>query len=218
MSIFSSIIFVSVKKFIDDNINSIIRLVFILLVCCMLAGISLLLGDYGDSFKFRLPLGIDIAFSGALFMFVGHGLSRLEISSNLANIILMIGLFIFGFLLYRFNLPISKEINLPHVEMAIGAYGNYYLFILNSTLISFAVILFSKQISFKVLEFLGRNSLTNLIVSSLLITVSKYIITSVLPSLNSLLFSSIVTFLTILISIPFIIGLNYFVPNVVGQK
>lgn len=140
-------IFFIIKKYKENYIDKII------LVIALIGGI------YPKLIKFRLPFGLDIAFAGILFYYIGY---KLKISKDkfekvikyrflflLSNIILMI---------INYNLLKDTIFN-GRVDMLYMNYGIFILFYISaiSGILFFYCIY--KNIKSKILVFIGKNSL-----------------------------------------------------------
>lgn len=200
--------------------------------------------------KYGYPLNFDMALVGAVFMFAGYCFRRMidsfkgsdalmdRISNDLVYtcaystkkqillIVTVVVLFVVtGFTAYM-NLPESLNPACAHVEMSVGAFGNWGLFFANALLMSMALIGLSMLVDKwvnkkKLLLFIGQNSLTILCVhGTILLAASK-----VLPKVGltgvddiSLMIQGIVSYVIVIAaSIPVILLIKRFVPNLVGK-
>jgi len=167
---------------------------------------------------------------GAVFMVAGYYFKQVIDWLNSKKLWLLIATVVVLFAITGYtafiNLPESLNPACPHVEMSVGAFGNWGLFFMNALLMSFALVglsvLFDKWVSKKKLSlFIGQNSLTILCVhGTILLAASK-----VLPKMGltgaddmSLLVQGIVAYVIVIaVSIPVILLIKRFVPNLVGK-
>ena len=192
--------------------------------CDMLKEMQPMIAKYGCPFNF------DMALVGAVFMVAGHYFRQMIdwLNAQKQWLLLAIVAVLFvvtGFTAYM-NLPESLNPACDHVEMSVGALGNWGLFFVNALLMSFALIglsvLIDKWISKKkLLLFIGQNSLTILCIhGTILLAASK-----VLPKFGlvgtddmSLVVQGIVSYVIVIIaSIPVIMLIKRFAPNLVGK-
>ena len=192
--------------------------------CDYLKGVQPMIAKYG------YPLNFDMALVGAVFMVAGYYFKQVIDWLNSKKLWLLIATVVVLFAITGYtafiNLPESLNPACPHVEMSVGAFGNWGLFFMNALLMSFALVglsvLFDKWVSKKKLSlFIGQNSLTILCVhGTILLTASK-----VLPKMGltgaddmSLLVQGIVAYVIVIaVSIPVILLIKRFVPNLVGK-
>lgn len=224
------LIFSSVMSFADNclknrilKIGGVIALLVVAKMCEYGKGLYPAIAEYGYPFNF------DMALVGAVFMAVGYCFRKI-IDRCGNNVLLLSGMVIVllavtGITAF-INLPQSLNPACPHVEMSVGALGNWPLFFLNASLMSFALIglslLIDKYVKGKKLMlFIGQNSLTLLCVhGTLLMAVAK-----VLPKLGltgagdgALLLAGAVSYIMVIaVSIPIIMAIKRFVPNLVGK-
>ncbi len=192
--------------------------------CEMLKGGQPMIAKYG------YPLNFDMALVGAVFMVAGYYFRQMIDWINTQRqwllIVTVVALFaVTGFTAFM-NLPESLNPACAHVEMSVGAFGNWGLFFANALLMSMALIglsvLVDKWVIRKnLLLFIGRNSLTILCVhGTILLAASK-----VLPKMGlvgvddmSLMLQGIVSYVIVIaVSIPAILLIKRFVPNLVGK-
>lgn len=193
-------------------------------LCDMLEGMYPMIAKYGYPFNF------DMALVGAVFMVAGHYFRQmidwLNAQKQWWMLAIVAVLFVAtGFTAYL-NLPESLNPACAHVEMSVGALGNWGLFFMNALFMSFALIgvsvLIDKWISKKkLLLFISQNSLTILCIHGTILLVAS----NVLPKLGlvgtddmSLVIQGIVSYVIVIIaSIPVIMLIKRFVPNLVGK-
>lgn len=192
--------------------------------CEMLKGGQPMIAKYG------YPLNFDMALVGAVFMVAGYYFRQMIDWINTQRqwmlIVTVVALFaVTGFTAFM-NLPESLNPACAHVEMSVGAYGNWGLFFANALLMSMALIGLSVLVDKwvirkKLLLFIGQNSLTILCVhGTILLAASK-----VLPKIGlvgvddmSLMLQGIVSYVIVIaVSIPAILLIKRFVPNLVGK-
>ena len=180
--------------------------------------------------KFGYPFNFDMALAGAVFMVAGYYFRQiidwLNTQKQWVLLAIVAVLFIItGFTAY-INLPESLNPACAHVEMSVGALGNWGLFFMNALLMSFALIGLSVAIDKwiskkKLLLFIGQNSLTILCIhGTILLAASK-----VLPKLGlvgtddvSLVLQGVVSYMIVIaVSIPAIMLIKRFAPNLVGK-
>lgn len=180
--------------------------------------------------KIGYPLNFDMALVGAVFMVAGYYFRQMIDWINTQRqwllIVTVVALFaVTGFTAFM-NLPESLNPACAHVEMSVGAFGNWGLFFANALLMSMALIglsvLVDKWVIRKnLLLFIGQNSLTILCVhGTILLAASK-----VLPKMGlvgvddmSLMLQGIVSYVIVIaVSIPAILLIKRFVPNLVGK-
>ncbi len=180
--------------------------------------------------KYGYPLNFDMAMVGTIFMVAGYYFKRiinwLNSQKHWGLIITTIAIFIITSFSAFTNLPQSLNPTSPHVEMSIGALGNWWLFFFNASTMSFATIGLSvltdnliKQK--KLLIFIGQNSLTILCIHGIiLLAVSKILPIIGLTGIDnfSLLLRGIISYLIVITaSIPIILLIKRFAPNLVGK-
>lgn len=202
-------------------------------VAVMLAGAKaceMLKGGQPMIAKYGYPLNFDMALVGAVFMVAGYYFRQMIDWINTQRqwllIVTVVALFaVTGFTAFM-NLPESLNPACAHVEMSVGAFGNWGLFFANALLMSMALIglsvLVDKWVIRKnLLLFIGQNSLTILCVhGTILLAASK-----VLPKMGlvgvddmSLMLQGIVSYVIVIaVSIPAILLIKRFVPNLVGK-
>lgn len=202
-------------------------------VAVMLAGAKaceMLKGGQPMIAKYGYPLNFDMALVGAVFMVAGYYFRQMIDWINTQRqwllIVTVVALFaVTGFTAFK-NLPESLNPACAHVEMSVGAFGNWGLFFANALLMSMALIglsvLVDKWVIRKnLLLFIGQNSLTILCVhGTILLAASK-----VLPKMGlvgvddmSLMLQGIVSYVIVIaVSIPAILLIKRFVPNLVGK-
>lgn len=202
-------------------------------VAVMLAGAKaceMLKGGLPMIAKYGYPLNFDMALVGAVFMVAGYYFRQMIDWINTQRqwllIVTVVALFaVTGFTAFM-NLPESLNPACAHVEMSVGAFGNWGLFFANALLMSMALIGLSVLVDKwvirkKLLLFIGQNSLTILCVhGTILLAASK-----VLPKIGlvgvddmSLMLQGIVSYVIVIaVSIPAILLIKRFVPNLVGK-
>ena len=180
--------------------------------------------------KYGYPLNFDMALVGAVFMVAGYYFKQIIEWFNSKKQWMLIATIVVLFAITSYtafvNLPESLNPVCPHVEMSVGAFGNWGLFFMNALLMSFALIglsvLFDKWVSKKkLLLFIGQNSLTILCVHGTILLVAS----KVLPKIGltgvgdgALILQGVVSYaIVIMVSIPVILLIKRFVPNLVGK-
>ena len=202
-------------------------------VAVMLAGAKaceMLKGGLPMIAKYGYPLNFDMALVGAVFMVAGYYFRQMIDWINTQRqwllIVTVVALFaVTGFTAFM-NLPESLNPACAHVEMSVGAFGNWGLFFANALMMSMALIglsvLVDKWIIRKnLLLFIGQNSLTILCVHGTILLVAS----KVLPKMGlvgvddmSLMLQGIVSYVIVIaVSIPAILLIKRFVPNLVGK-
>ncbi|MBQ7851316.1 MAG: acyltransferase family protein, partial [Muribaculaceae bacterium] len=202
-------------------------------VVVMLAGAKaceMLKGGQPMIAKYGYPLNFDMALVGAVFMVAGYYFRQMIDWINTQRqwllIVTVVALFaVTGFTAFM-NLPESLNPACAHVEMSVGAFGNWGLFFANALLMSMALIglsvLVDKWVIRKnLLLFIGQNSLTILCVHGTILLVAS----KVLPKMGlvgvddmSLMLQGIVSYVIVIaVSIPAILLIKRFVPNLVGK-
>ena len=192
--------------------------------CEMLKGGQPMIAKYG------YPLNFDMALVGAVFMVAGYYFRQMIDWINTQRqwllIVTVVALFVVtGFTAFM-NLPESLNPACAHVEMSVGAFGKWGLFFANALLMSMALIglsvLVDKWVIRKnLLLFIGQNSLTILCVHGTILLVAS----KVLPKMGlvgvddmSLMLQGIVSYVIVIaVSIPAILLIKRFVPNLVGK-
>ena len=131
-----------------------------------------------------IPFSANIALISIPFIFVGYWLSWSGIYTNIRNkpllikILVVFFLMIVPLLLYRFNLPPSVTEGFNHVELSIGACGNYLFFMVNAICGSMGIIGLATIADCTYLRKVGQSTLTclgthGIIISVVTITISK---------------------------------------------
>ena len=202
-------------------------------VAVMLAGAKaceMLKGGQPMIAKYGYPLNFDMALVGAVFMVAGYYFRQMIDWINTQRqwllIVTVVALFaVTGFTAFM-NLPESLNPACAHVEMSVGAFGNWGLFFANALLMSMALIglsvLVDKWVIRKnLLLFIGQNSLTILCVhGTILLAASKVLSKMGLVGVDdmSLMLQGIVSYVIVIaVSIPAILLIKRFMPNLVGK-
>ena len=193
-------------------------------VCEILKGAQPMLEKYG------YPLSFDMAMVGVVLMTAGYYIRPifdwLGVQRQWMLMLIAIVFFVITSYTVYLNLPESLNPSCAHVEMAMGSIGNYTLFFCNALLMSMALIglamLIDKWLKNKVLLlYIGRNTLSLLCVHVvLLLGVSKMFSLMGLEyeSAEMMILQGIVTYvIVIIVSIPVIMIIRRFIPNMVGQ-
>lgn len=204
-----------------------VGVVFLLMgavACDYMKGVQPMIAKYG------YPLNFDMALVGAVFMVAGYCFKQIIdwFKSKKQWLLIMTVIVMFAITSYTafINLPESLNPVCPHVEMSVGAFGNWGLFFMNAMLMSFALIGLSVLIDKcvnkkKLLLFIGQNSLTILCVHGTILLVAS----KVLPKIGLigvsdgvLMLQGVVAYMiVILVSIPLILLIKCFAPNLVGK-
>lgn len=215
----SAIVYFSVNKIVQ-RAN---RFKNLLLICCaVLCGIiNVLLKKF--HFNFGMIFGLDIAFTGTVFMIAGSYLRKISDIMLKYNKLLLLPisliLTVCGVLCAKINIPYDSWISI----MALGIYGKSYIFyIFSAGISSFAMTLFSIICEkIRLFSWLGKNSLiimaVHYIIFPLTVKLSLYLTAGVriaknitLPLLNSLF--------TVALCIPVILFINKFAPVLNGKN
>ena len=192
------------------------------IICCaVISGIiSVLLKKF--PLNFGLVFGIDIAFTGTVFMVTGSYLRKLsDIMIRHRKLLLMpiaLILAVCGAFFAKINVPNDSWVSI----MALGIYGKSYpLYILSAGISTFALTLFSIVCEkIRIFSWLGANSLVIMAVHYIIfpftVKLSLYLTSGggvakniTLPLINSLF--------TLVICIPIILFINNFVPALNGK-
>ncbi|KHD35761.1 acetyltransferase [Clostridium acetobutylicum] len=114
--------------------------------------IFLALGWSTSVFKVYLPLKLDIAFTGLVFYALGNFIKGVKINIKINTVPVL-------FIMFALTLVLSVTNN-SIVQMIVGRYGIYPMFIIVAITGSLSIIIFSNLIGeSKLLEWLGKNSL-----------------------------------------------------------
>lgn len=171
--------------------------------------------QYGNYIPFRMPWGIDIAFTGIVFYSAGYFFKR-----NYEDILFRRNCS-FIFILFLMHLILSF-IN-PRVDMYKLIYNNYFLFYTSAfTGILVYIYIFKMAKRSKILTFYGRNSLAILGFHYLIISILKYLLPPLFEQFNLLfnesVFFVINLFFTLLLLIPLIIITDRYFPYIAGKN
>ena len=193
-------------------------------MCDVMRENIIMLKEYG------YPLSFDMAMVGVVLMTAGYYIRPifdwLGVQRQWMLMLIAIVFFVITSYTVYLNLPESLNPSCAHVEMAMGSIGNYTLFFCNALLMSMALIglamLIDKWLKNKVLLlYIGRNTLSLLCVHVvLLLGVSKMFSLTGLEyeSAEMMILQGIVTYvIVIIVSIPVIMIIRRFIPNMVGQ-
>ncbi len=173
-----------------------------------------------------IPLSLNIALSGVLFMFVGNYVYKLYCISiekfNFAKnklIILLIGIsfLLIGSFTYKLNFEgFAFEKYDLGVSMGDAWYGNYFVFLMNAIISSIGIILISMIIDNKILRFFGQNTIIILYFHIQALYLNKtYIIKNIPDGTYKFFINSILSFLEVGLIIPII---NKFFPILAGKN
>ncbi len=204
--------------------GGVILLLVAVKICEYAKGKEPMLAEYGYPFNF------DMALVGVVFMVAGYYFRQIIdwLNAQKQWVLLAIVAVLFvvtGFTAFM-NLPESLNPVCPHVEMSVGAMGNWGLFFMNALLMSFAMIGFSVLIDRwiarkKLLLFIGQNSLTILCIHGMILLAASKILPKVgLTGVSdgALLLQGAVSYLIVIaVSIPLIMVIKRFAPNLVGK-
>lgn len=169
--------------------------------------------------------GLDIAFSGCLFMIIGGLYSEIfgEYWAKrpfYVKLILGMILFVIAYVLVTWNLPYLEKAGYHGVVMAIGAYGRYDLFLCGAVAGSMATLMFAMLFQkVRLFAYMGRFSLVIMAVHHILFTFVK-------PFCNALqevrfgayLFPLAVTVCCFVICIPLCCLIDWAVPELNGKN
>jgi fucose 4-O-acetylase-like acetyltransferase len=169
--------------------------------------------------NFRLPMAIDVAFTGVALYLIGFLLRRYNVITVVSNNKLIpLLLFAAGSVIGLFT---------TYISMRELVFGNIFLFYFNALVVSVAIISFSQIISpflsklriNKLILYLGKNTLLLLIFNHIVIYAFILIVTKILPDtavVNTLLMV-IRPWLVVLLICVFILIINRFFPFVIGR-
>jgi fucose 4-O-acetylase-like acetyltransferase len=170
----------------------------------------------------NLPFSFDIALAAVPFLLVGYLLrkhvDRIRKYAEKPHVNLMAALVMLGAVsvLCFLNLPPSSSAADPHVEMAIGSYGNLFLFYFTAILGSFAVILIAKAAGhkLKMIEYFGRCTITCLVIHrsvfALLLRIGLWL------NLNTTVITALELIMTIAITFVAETVIERYAPNLIG--
>lgn len=170
---------------------------------------------YNTYIPFRMPWGIDIAFTGVVFYSAGYFFKK-----NYKNTLLRTN---YSFIVVLFLTHIILSFTNPRVDMYKLIYNNYFLFYTSAFSGILTYIYIFKMIRpSKILMFYGRNSLSILGFHYLIISVLRYSFPPLLTYLNlhineNTLFIINIVFTLILI-VPVIAVTNKYFPYVAGKN
>lgn len=166
--------------------------------------------------------GMNIAITGTVLMFIG------KLIKTVMPIILEKKAFIkYTFVLLLFVCASSWMLNTSalnnkewhYVVMAVGFYGNYFLFLISAIGSSCLLLLLAKIITNKWFEYIGENTLFFIGFEEIAIKIAINVLQSLQISSLSFIFTcvltSIIAMILTLLLIPLI---NSFIPNLVGKK
>lgn len=172
-----------------------------------------------------LPLNVDVALVGVFLMYLGRVMRQIreKLKPRLLIFFALVMLSLGSFMSFL-NTPLSLTPNCPHVEMAVGSYGNVVLFIINSFCITLGLILLSERVMLmKVskiaylkdcLIFLGTNSMTILCTHGIFLNIIRAILLRFLP--NDTFLSFLACLITLLVIYPIIPILKEYLPELIG--
>ena len=188
-------------------------------IACAAAGISI---TWFLTPVHNLPFSFDIALAAVPFLMIGHLLrkhvGRVRKYAEKTHVNLMAAVLMLGAVsvLCFLNLPPSSSAGEPHVEMAIGSYGNLFLFYFTAVLGSFAVILIAKAAGhkLKMIEYFGRCTITCLVIHrsvfALLLRVGLWL------NLNASVITAMELVMTIVITFIAETVIERYAPNLIG--
>ncbi len=179
--------------------------------------------------KYGYPFNFDMALIGTIFMVIGYYLKQLLDWLNKQKKWVLPTIVIVLYTISSFttftNLPQSVNPDYYHIDMAGSIIGNWWLFFFNASILSFATIGLSVLIDNlikqkKLLIFIGQNTLTILCTHGVILT-----LISILPIMGfnttndwGLLLRGIISYLIVITaSIPIILLIKRFAPNLVGK-
>lgn len=194
------------------------------LVCTVLGclGIWCSLNDNCSFIGF--PLSVNVALVGIFLMECGNLIHTIEERVHHAHFLFFVA-GLTGCLTFMMNLPTSLTPGNPHVEMAIGSFGNPLLFLFNSVSLCGLLIVFSFFANkhtcrlYKIVEYYGQNTLSVLCLHPLALTLSlgaMHYIPSYLQ--NDILTSVMASIISMIVIPPVIKIMNIFVPNMLGKS
>ncbi|NPE27874.1 acyltransferase family protein [Methanococcoides sp. SA1] len=204
----TEVLFIYIAKNIirlhKSNDNALIVSVFI---------ISIIGYIYSTYIPYRLPWGSDIAMTAILF-YAGGYYYRIRYESRINQVkyvpFLLVVIHLFTFMIYD-------------VDMNNRIYGNYFLFYISafSGILSY-ITLFKKIGSFKVLEFLGKNTLIILGLHRIIKVSLKEVIALALNDSsisfeNSYILTILLVGINLVVLVPFIIIINRYFPYILGK-
>ena len=170
------------------------------------------------------PFSLNVALTAIPFLLIGYYLKQnmkiqTFITENpLRSLILASVMLIAVVFTYSLNLPPSSKEGFPHVEMAIGSYGNVFLFYLTAILGSLALILFSEATGekLKVMEHLGKCTIACLVVHWNVILLMKQIGT--VMNINAAVVDVAAVVASVITTFAMQYVLERFAPNLVGKN
>lgn len=192
-------------------------------VCAALCAVGFILPKVFP-LEIGFPFNFDVALVALPFLLLGYELKRMQWTELLckgkrsvklaAGVILILAVIV----LIPLNLPPSATPACPHVEMAIGSYGNPILFYLTAAAGSMGVLLLSEAAdgSLKLLERFGRCTITCLVLHRIVIAMVNRIGT--MFSMNQILIWIAATIAAFLLTFPVHWLLETYVPNLVGKR
>ena len=217
-SFFVSVI--SYRILLQYIMNSKVRL----LVCSVLGSLGFWC-SYSDNCSYiGFPLSVNVALVGIILMECGRLIHAIEETVRY-SLVLFIVFGLIGCLTFMMNLPTSLTPGNPHVEMAIGSYGNPLLFLFNSVSLCGMLILLSMYANkhtcrlYTIVEYYGQNTLSVLCLHPLVLTLCLVVMRYV-PSFlqNGILIPVLASIISMIIIPPVIRIMNIFVPNMLGKS
>ncbi|MDQ1275317.1 MAG: hypothetical protein QG610_890 [Euryarchaeota archaeon] len=171
--------------------------------------------QYGNFIPFRMPWGIDIAFTGIVFHFAGNFFKR-----NYEDILFKKG---YSFIFVLFLIHLILSFTNPRVDMYKLVYNNYFLFYASAfSGILVYIYVFKMTKGSKILTFYGKNSLAVLGFHYLIISILKYLLPTLFEQFNLQIgegmFFIINLFFTLLLIVPLIIITDKYFPYIAGKN
>ena len=181
-------------------------------------------------FSYGFPFNLDVALVGVLLMFLGGKFVNLLINKYILGGVFLI----IGSLLCFSNLPQSLTPNNPHVEMAIGSFGNIWIFLVVALFITTGILSLSKlffelrgsserlnriTLPFtKPVLWIGKNSISVLCIHGIFISILIKLFSVISLPINHNVMAIIICLMTLLISYPVTSFIYSYAPNILGRR
>lgn len=216
----SVIVFKSLMKFTWKLRHSEVVAAAFMMLCSAVACAL----DYKNSPAIGFPFSVNIVFSAITFIYVGYLCKMVLIQiqdyvSYWLIAIAMASLILLGILTYGLNREALDNPTYHYVVMAVGLYGNYFLFFTTAVVFSLGVICACILIDNVALNYLGRNTLVILGFHVVTLSWGRRLLDHFNGNwAGSLYYYIALTCISVGLCIVIAPLINTFTPNVLGKK
>ena len=168
--------------------------------------------------QYGYPWGLDIAFIAAAFMLIGFFLQRgnEKITNNIVRLVILIISSILFVVVVRYS-----NTSVGYVLMANAIYGNCFVFFANALLGSIIVLMAACLLSkfhLKCLSATGQKTLGIFVIHKPIVEAGRNIVVKLGYNYNSIIFFSIITVVTFIISYFMIKIIHIIIPEIIGTQ